>query len=424
MINFIILFFVYKGDDMTNYNDYSKTYYPNDNIYKYNAEMKYVLNDEIDYIENVNIRSIVVVYDYDKNNMPMTFVSASLNKKLVDKMIQNQNQSYIILDIKRCIINSDMPELYSNYISSEFVYFISEDINKNDSIDYQDNNKDRDDVFRLISIGLIDLDHINKNKKTINGIISNSKLTSIVYYATSHLPILIEQFDNNDIFENLILPPMNSVSKTLQYLNSIKVFYKTRYRFFIDFDCAYLISSSGNFVKKKGEDIGTIMIEILNTYDQSSKLQGMSINEGQSLYKVTCDSVDCELSDDRFSEKSYSKISAVDSSGNRIDGSIEKLDSSIIKDKTKSIRVLNDNIGLMQNNISTINTSNVKILIQKIDVDSSLFTINKEYIIKADEVYGEGYNGKYLLISKRELYVRDDNNFTMNLMLLFEKICE
>ena len=49
--------------------------------------------------------------------------------------------------------------------------------------------------------------------------------------------------------------------------------------------------------------------------------------------------------------------------------------------------------------------------------------MNKEYIIRADDAYGdETYNGRYLLTRKRELYIRDDNTFTMDVMLLFKKV--
>jgi hypothetical protein len=75
--------------------------------------------------------------------------------------------------------------------------------------------------------------------------------------------------------------------------------------------------------------------------------------------------------------------------------------------------------------VSYLNTSAIQLLVQKVDIDSSKFTINKEYIIKADDAYNtELYNGRYILVRKRELYVREDDNFTMNVMLLFRKVSD
>jgi len=260
----------------------------------------------------------------------------------------------------------------------------------------------------------------------INGVI-NGKLSSVMYYLTSHLPILIEPPRNNVVLSNKVIPPINSVSKSLEYLNSINVFYSTPYRFFIDFDKAYLISSSGRPVKAKGENIGTVIISIYHYKDdQEAKIQGMITNKHQSLYELYANSLDCELSDNSLSEKSFSRISATNASGNKIDGALTSVPSdSIITAKTKSIRIQNDNNGILGNMIASIDASAVQILVQKTDIDSAVLTMNKEYIIRADDAYGtKKYNGRYLLVRKRELYVRDDDTFTMNVMLLFKKVPE
>lgn len=402
----------------------NSVYKPDGDLYKYTAEMKFVVDsDDITDIDSINIKYIMADYNYKENNMPMFFVTASLDKKLIDKIVKNQNSAYFILNIKRCISNSDMPDFYVDYINAQFIYFITDDINKTEDADYEGNNSDREDIYKLVNIGLMCLDHINKNKcATVNGIFNKCNLSSLMYMATKHLPILIEKPDDNITFESIFIPPINSTSKLIKYINSIHVLYKTQYRFFIDFDCSYLISSTGKFIKRKGEDIGTILITLKKDYTEESKLQGMTTDESQSMYNIVCDGLDCELADNRYLEKSYSKVSLIDASGNKIDKSINKTEDSLIEDKNKSMRIKNDNTGVIDNIINSANTSAVQILIQKTDVDSSVLTMNKEYIIHADEVYGNTYNGKYILIRKREMYVRENNNFTMNTMLLFEKL--
>ena len=403
-------------------NIYSSVYKPDGNLYKYTAEMKFVLDDDITNIDAINIKSIIVDSNYKENNMPMLFATLTIDRKLIDKMVKNQNVAFFIMTIKRCISNSDMPDLYEDYINGQFIYFITNDINKTDEADYEGNNTDREDLYKTINIGLMCLDHINKNKSsTINGIFE-CNLSSAMYLLTKHLPIVIEKPDDNIEFKPLIMPSFNSVSKSLKYLNSIHVFYKTQYRFFIDFDCSYLISSSGKFIKRKGEDIGTVLIELVKDYTEKSKLQGMTIDEKQSMYNIIYDGLDCDLADNRYLEKSYSKLSAIDTSGSKIDGNIDTVDNSIITQKNRSIRIMNDNSGLIDNMIHSVNSANIQLLVQKTDIDSSVLTMNKEYIIHADDVYGDKYNGKYLLTRKRELYIRENDNFTMNTMLLFEKV--
>lgn len=398
---------------------------PNTNIYKYTASMKYTLDGEIYYIDTMNIKSIVIDSDYADKNMPMIFITMSIDKKLIDRMVQNQDRGIVILEIKRCVANSDMPDLYTDYISDRFIYFISEDINKNSEADYEGANEDREDIYKLTTIGLLSQDHVNKNKKEINGVITG-KLSAVMYYMTNHLPILIEPPTKNVQLTNKIIPPINSVSRALEFLNSISAFYNTQYRFFIDFDCSYLISSSGRPVMKQGEHIGTVLLTLKNSYDEGSKLQGMTINEAQSMYQVEIDGIDCDLADNHVADKSYSKIIATTTSGNKRNTTLSNRtkDSSVVQ-KTRTVRLLNDNSGLLDIMASSLDSSSIQLLVQKTDIDSSVMTVNKEYIIKADEVYNsEAYNGRYILTRKRELYIREDENFTMAVMLLFKKIPE
>ena len=397
--------------------------YNNSNVYKYTAEMKLLAEESTYYVDNINIRSIVIDSDYKNMNMPMVFLTLSIDRRLIDIMIKNQNVASVVFNIKRCVTNSDMPDLFTDYINDEFIYFVANDINKNDEYDYGGNNEDREDLFKIISIGVLSLKHINKNKRLMNGIFSGS-LSSMMHYITEDLDILIEPPVNNDMLENLVIPPMNSVAKYLEYLNSVKVFYDTQYRFFIRFDCAYLISSSGDGIEEEKESINNVIITIKNSYDESSKIQGMITNETQSVYEIQADAQDCELSDNYLNEKSYSKLSYTNTSGNNSNVKLKSItENSIINEKIRSLRISNENDGIINNIVSSMDNSSIQLLIQKNDIDSEVLTINKEYTIKADETYNtDRYNGKYILVRKRELYIREDETFTMCVMLLFEKV--
>lgn len=402
------------------------TYKPVDtSIYKYTASLKYIVDSETNEIETYSIKSIAIDDDYKNMNMPMIFMTVSIDRKLLDKIIQNQETGIFIFNMQKYVGNSvDSSNLYEDYINDKFIYFIEEDINKNDSVDYSGPNEGREDLYKIVTLGLLSQKCVNNNKKSINGIVSG-KLSSIMYYMTSHLPVLIEPPAENKQLDNVMLPALNSTSKALEYLNNLQVFYPTKYRFFIDFDCAYLISSSGFPVEKERDNITTVFLEILNTHKQESKSQGVVLDEANNMYKLECDAIDCELSDNHVSDKSYSRLSVTNASGNTVvTDTVYKDPESTIISKTRSIRISNDNNGIVDNMISSIDTSAVQLLVQKTDIDSSIITMNKEYIVKADDVYGSKYNGRYILTRKRELYVREDQDFSMNTMLLFEKIPE
>lgn len=402
------------------------TYKPVDtSIYKYTASLKYIVDSETNEIGTYSIKSIAIDNDYKNMNMPMIFMTVSVDRKLLDKIVQNQETGIFIFNMQKYVGNgADSSNLYEDYINDKFIYFIEEDINKNDTVDYSGPNEGREDLFKIVTLGLLSQKCVNNNKKSINGIVSG-KLSSIMYYMTSHVPVLIEPPAENKQLDNVMLPALNSTSKALEYLNNLQVFYPTKYRFFIDFDCAYLISSSGFPVEKDGDNITTIFLEILNTHKQESKSQGVILDEANNMYKLECDAIDCELSDNHVSDKSYSKLSVTNTSGDTVvTDTIDKDPESTVVAKTRSIRISNDNNGIVDNMISSIDTSAVQLLVQKTNVDSSVITMNKEYIVKADDVYGSKYNGRYILTRKRELYIREDQDFTMNMMLLFEKIPE
>ena len=394
---------------------------PNGTIYRYTADLKYVLNGTVYDIDTPSIKTIAIDRDYINRNMPMVFITLGVYQSLANKMRLNQDTGYFILDIKRCIYNSGNPDLFTNYISDKFIYFIAGDIDIDNSVEYKE---DEPDENIIVTLGLLSADHVNKNKKIINGVV-DGKLSSIMYYVTSGLPVLIEPVKNNVMMKELVLPPLNSVAKALEYLNSVQVFYDTPYIFFIDFDMSYLLSSSGKSIKAKNDTITTVIMNIFHWEDDpESKIQGINTNKGQSVYQINISSANCEISDNNLSEKLFRKINAANTSGINTSGNIAARSSkSPIVSKSKSVRIGNDNNGLLNHMIHTIDSSAVQIVVQKTDIDPDIFTINKEYHIDAYNAYGSDiYNGRYLLVRKRELYVRDDETFTSNTMLSFKKL--
>lgn len=394
---------------------------PSPNIYKYTATLKFLLGDEVHDVDFYSIKTVVIDRNYKEMNMPMIFVTASIDRKVVDLMVQNQKTGSVIFDMKRCVFNSDMPDLFEDYIVDKFVYFISDDINKNDKQDFEGENEGRTDLFVLTTFGLLSIDHVNKNKKVINGVLTG-KLSSMMYYMTSHLPILMEPPASNPKMKNVYIPPINSVAKGLEYLNSLQVFYNSPYVFFIDFDCSYLLSTEGKSIPRKGDKIKSVLITLKDSYDEASMIQGMLLDNDTGVCKIDISGIDAELADNNTSTKIFSKVKATGTSGSSNNMEL-KDQSELITAKTRAIRVSNENSGLLNNMKASIEHGAVQLLVQKTDIDASILTINKEYTIKADEVYKKSdYDGRWLLIRKRELYIREDDNFSMTTMLLFEKI--
>ena len=194
-------------------------------LYKYHAKGYYVLGQNKYPIEYSNFRSIVIDHDYTENNMPIMYAIMNLSTKVIDLIVKNKETGVFILNIQKSQDGSDNSELWVDYINDTFVYMIADDVNKTDSRDYENANEGREDIYKEITVGLLSQNLINNNKKVVNGILNCNSMTSAIYYALGNRPIVLEPLQNNSPLKNVFLPPVNSVAKSIRYLNNLRVFY-------------------------------------------------------------------------------------------------------------------------------------------------------------------------------------------------------
>lgn len=393
-------------------------------IYKYTIEAKILLNEgkDIQELKEHQIQYMYVDYDYYKYNMPMIFLSIAIDKNVLDKMIKFSNNSVINLTVYKYISNSNST-IKSVYFQEQFAYFMGKDYNANKGMDYSYINEKRVDVLENITIGLLKVDHINKNKKKFSGVISNSSLSAAIYYCCNGLPLLLEPIKHDKNIKQLILPPITSVSKAIAFLNNnFQAFYNSPYRFFMDFSTTYLISSDGKPVVRKGDKINSVIINIRKSENIASYIQGLYTNTKNKIYEIDIGQNDVYVVENTSAEKTFNKMAVASSNGGII--SSVKLDnnrSKFINDKEEIIRVPNNNTTLVTNKQYELEMSNVVLELSKNDIDSSVFTINKEYSIKASEAYS-GRDGKYILTKKKEVFVRDNDHMVLNVLLTFKKV--
>ena len=69
---------------------------------------------------------------------------------------------------------------------------------------------------------------------------------------------------------------------------------------------------------------------------------------------------------------------------------------------------------------NNIESGNITLSLVKNDLDASLFTINKEYIIR-DPLH-DSYSGRYILTQSKQLFIKQNENFIMSTILSFKKV--
>lgn len=394
------------------------------NTYRYTVELQYINGGTPKTINPLCVKSMIIDYDYDRNNMPLIFMTLSLDKNILDDMIINANKALINLTVYKYISNSTVQNVKTIYIREQCVYFISDDINFRKEIDEMDKDlTQNENLYKITTIGLMKLANINNNKKSFNSVIKGITMVNLIYNCTNHMPMLIEALDYNKSIAQVIFPPINSVSMALKYLNeNVCAFYKTSYRFFMDFDATYLLSSAGKPVIKKGEQsaCNAVSIDIKAAIADESKIQGMYTDGKQKIYRITVNSLDTTMNINKQTEKSFKNIAA-STAREPSSTNINVNNSGYINSKTHLVRLANDNTGLLANLKSDAENSSIILDINKNDIDSSVITMNKEYIVKSYNVY-KNSDGRYLLSRKRELYLREDDGFIMNTMITLRKI--
>lgn len=395
-------------------------------IYKYTVEIKIFINDgaEIFTVNQYNIHSLLINYEYVNLNMPICFLTAAIDKAVIDKMIKFIDKSLISMTVSKYIANSDMPGVTVASITGQFIYFIGDDYNKNNDQDYIEQNKEREDIFKVITIGLIKLDHINNNKKTFQGVVNGTDTSSMIYYCCGNLPLVLEPITYNKSINSLMFPMLQSVSKAIDYLNThVHAFYDTMYRFYMDFDSTYLVSSSGKPIPKKGDKINSIIINIYNKSDKLSNIQGMNTDTKQKVYIVNTDKNNCEPIENTTTGSSFTTLSGANSDGKTGSQAVSTHVNSKISAKDRLIRVPDGNDTLLKNKLSEIKNASTGFMIMLTDVDRDIFTINNKISIKCTEAF-PGRDGTYIMIQRKEIYTREQNHMTLSTTLNLNKIAQ
>lgn len=374
-----------------------------------------------------NIKSLIIHSDYRNNNMPMIITDLAIQKSVADIILDTNNiqNDYMILEINKVNLNDDLG-IESPYIKGMFNYYTFDQPDKFSKID-----KDQKQL-RTVKVGLIKSECIITNSTAYNGVLKKNTMEEIVQYClniagaatnkSSNIETLIEPFEYNSYFEQIIIEPKQSLSQLIKYLNNMSVFYKTSYRFFIDFDTIYLISSSGNAIPRNGEAITAILFDIGDIDDKASRLEGMDIIKKQNLYYIPIQYIDCYLSDNYITSQQYTNIATISSNGASSVTKVDVRGGDNSVSSMKTFRIENDNTHMIENIASELANNNTFVSISKTGADNSIFTPNKEYTIQFNNTYDSSHNGHYLINSKQEIFSRDGNRFAASLQLGLAKI--
>lgn len=397
--------------------------------FKYRIVLRYMKKDTKKYrtLDFMDIEFMLVDRDYDRYNMPIVYLGLYIDEDLADDIIKNEKDNCMNLEVYKFKYDDDghMMRLDESYIRSQCTYFTA-DVSTNTfpldtSTDNTDNDGNREDL-RRITIGLMQISLINSNAITFNNTFDKTTPINAVRSVTNHIDdMIIEPFSYMTDELNQIAVYENTVSKSLNALNKVKVFYSTQYRFFMDFDATYLLSSRGIEVPRKGERIAAVLICIKNEDDYAGMDDGMYVNKTQGNYQINVSIESTSSYVDRLTDKMYNNIVAVTNSGEKTQFDLNIDRSSFGSSKSKTVYIPNDNVHMIENIKSQTENGGVLLTICKECIDTSVLTPNHRILVK-HTVGNEDKDGDYIMTKKQEIFVRDGRDFILSTIVNLRKI--
>lgn len=386
--------------------------------YSNRISLSYILNNEVIEILSEAITSMSIIHNYDTANMPVILMKIKLNYKIYDKIVNNINKGLFRLSLQRYNRNSNT-SIKKDSINSLFTYIIPTNVEYDKELVDKKNDTDS---YKYGTIALLSLDNINDNRNIYNGIIKNSNMISVVHKYTNHMNMIIEQFRSDAYFDQLIIPPISTLTRLLSYLDRESPFYDTRFRYFRDFNKTYLVSSSGNIVEDKDTLYNSMIIQIISPAENNNKSTGLDLNKASKSYILNIDARDTSMNIDISTDLQYNTIIGFDDSG---DKTVKlNLSSSIREDNYERVLLKRKTDLTELNNFkNTLDSSSVVLNIVRSDIDSTILTPNKEYIVKNYNDYKK-YNGKFLLSYKKEIFLQQGDDFVSSVVFGLRKVTE
>ena len=392
--------------------------------YNYKIVLKYINSTNIEVeIDSTQIQYILIDKDFENINMPVITIFGSIEKNILDDMIRHSNDNLVTLGIYKYDNTNQNDNITEKYFNDKFIYMLNEDLSRTDKLDNPQaiDSKTGNRQYREVTIFLIQQNAINNNRQTINGVYHNASMNSLILQSTNYLGnMLLEPIKYDTRFDQVIIPPIDSISNYIRYLNdNLGVFYDSPYRFFIDFDTTYLVSSSGNTIRARNQYIYTIVIDIREIDNNISEEPGAYVDLKSGKYTIGIDASKVEYVKNNVTNKIVNKVTVINSKGDVFEQDIEDNKAKVTSTINQIMNISNNDQNVINNISYSVESANVIITIVKNDLDASLFTLNKEYIIN-DPVH-DSYAGHYILLQVKQLFIKQNENFIMSTVLKFKK---
>lgn len=398
--------------------------------YKYNIQAIQLLlpDSSIINLDTIRVSDMELTRDYDNYFFPIFKFTIALSIDDYYTIIENKTDIKMRVRIQYRNSNKDYSKLLFNEIFSVYIDNNTPDLNKelrqrtNDVVS-KSTNGNLTDFGSSLELYLFREDYLNYNNTIINKIIKQGSMLDVITYLFYNSGIrknvLLENFDNKNIYNEILLPPMKLI-QSLAYLENQFGFYNTYSTFFFDINYIYLMSKkSGCNVWKKG-DIKTVVFHIFSGATEYNFVNGSYYENNQYHINITKDSFIIESNSvSRNAIEGTNRLMI-----NSIDGTVDDITQSSIQRGKGNYKVIvnkYDNKFLANAEKNDNEDSNI-LSIQLVDYDILNITPNKEYkVVFDDSALSKQYGGIYRLTSNISIFAKEGTEYTLKSSLELRK---
>lgn len=398
--------------------------------YKYNIQAIQLLlpDSSIINLDTIRVSDMELTRDYDNYFFPIFKFTIALSIDDYYTIIENKTDIKMRVRIQYRNSNKDYSKLLFNEIFSVYIDNNTPDLNKelrertNDVVS-KSVNGNLTDFGSSLELYLFREDYLNYNNTIINKIIKQGSMLDVITYlfysSGIRKNVLLENFDNKNIYNEVLLPPMKLI-QSLAYLENQFGFYNTYSTFFFDINYIYLMSKkSGCNVWKKG-DIKTVVFHIFSGATEYNFVNGSYYENNQYHINITKDSFIIESNSvSRNAIEGTNRLMI-----NSIDGTVDDINQSSIQRGKGNYKVIvnkYDNKFLANAEKNDNEDSNI-LSIQLVDYDILNITPNKEYkVVFDDSALSKQYGGIYRLTSNISIFAKEGTEYTLKSSLELRK---
>lgn len=373
-------------------------------------------------VDPIRVSAFDITKDFDSSFFPIVHLVLNVSKDMYYDIIENKTSIKFRINLNSLNL-SDEKQLPKNVFNSLFTPFIDENtpyMERELTKKVRETEGTKDiitlrDFENILELYLFKEDDIVNAKKITNVVIKRATMIDTITYLFTKSGIksnvLMEPLDNNNIYNDIIIPPSNLLAN-LAYLENQYGLYNTWSTLFFDIDRIYLLSKRGGCWAYSTNEPKKVILNVGSNTSPNGIYSTGGLNNGVYRFNITKNAINVSslsMTEDVIIGNNTIMI-------NSITGETEKIDSKFI-DRGGNYKVLvnkYDNPFIIQaekndNEDSYIVNINLK------EFDMRAFTPNKEFIIYfEDEKANKEFGGLYRLTKVEYVFSKDGSMYSIS----------